>query len=98
MPRIEIRTPDGRAEVRKLSRRNPIVVGRNPISDVHVEDESVAPIHCRVSWNGKAFEVAAVAADGIDVNGVLVRRKELAAGDVIRVGEIDLVLLNGSDE
>jgi outer membrane protein assembly factor BamB len=51
-----------------------------------------------VSWNGKGFEVAAVAPDGVDVNGVLVRRKELIEGDVIRVGDLDLVLLNGSDE
>lgn len=98
MARLEIRTPDGRSEVRKLSRRSPVIVGRNPISDIPVDDQSVAPVHCRLSWNGKGFEVAAVAPDGVDVNGVLVRRKELTEGDVIRVGDLDLVLLNGSDE
>jgi len=98
MANLEIRTPDGRSEVRRLSRRNPLIVGRNPISDVPIDDSSVAPIHCRLSWNGKSFEVAAVAGDGVDVNGVLVRRKELAEGDVIRVGAVDLVLVNGSAE
>ena len=95
---LEVRRPDGEAQRRRLSRRNPIVVGRNPISDVHVDDNSVPAIHCRVSWNGSAFEVAAVSDDGVDVNGVLVRRKELTAGDVIRVGDVDLVMLNGSGE
>lgn len=98
MSKLEVRSPDGRSELRKLSRSSPIIVGRNPISDIAVADDAVAPIHCRVSWNGKGFEVAAVAPDGVDVNGVLVRRKELTDGDVIRVGTFDLVLVNGSGE
>jgi outer membrane protein assembly factor BamB len=98
MPNLEVRTPDGRTELRKLSRRNPIVIGRNPISDIHVDDESVAAIHCRVSWKGTSFEVAAVSGDGVDVNGVLVQKKTLRSGDVIRVGDLDVVMLNGSGE
>jgi len=98
MPHLEVRTPDGRTELRRLSRRNPIIVGRNPVSDIHVDDESVGAIHCRVIWNGAAFEVAAVSGEGVEVNGTLVRKKKLATGDVIRVGEIDLVMLNGSGE
>lgn len=98
MPQLQINTPDGRTEQRRLSRRNPIVIGRNPISDIHIDDESVAAIHCRVIWNGKAFEVAAVANSAIDVNGVLVRRKELSEGDILRIGGVDLVVLNGKEK
>ncbi len=98
MPHLEVRTPDGRTELRRLSRRNPIIIGRNPISDIHVDDETVAAIHCRVIWNGAAFEVAAVSDEGVEVNGTLVLKKKLSSGDVIRVGELDLVMLNGSGE
>lgn len=98
MPNIDINFADGRSQRRRLSRRNPIVIGSNPISDVHIDDESIAPIHCRVLWNGKAYEVAAAAEDGVDVNGVLVVRKRLADGDVIRIGDADLVVSNGSKE
>lgn len=97
MPKLEIQSPDGQTELRRLSRRSPIVVGRNPISDVCVDEESVAPIHCRVSWNGSAFEVAAVAETGVDVNGVLVRRKELTSGDVIQVGGYRLAFRRSRD-
>ncbi|MGC1275888.1 MAG: PQQ-binding-like beta-propeller repeat protein, partial [Planctomycetaceae bacterium] len=97
MPKLEIQSPDGQTELRRLSRRSPIVVGRNPISDVCVDEESVAPIHCRVSWNGSAFEVAAVAETGVDVNGVLVRRKELTSGDVIQVGNYRLAFRRSRD-
>lgn len=92
MPNLEITYANGRTETRRLSRRNPIVVGRNPISDVHIDDAGVAPIHCRVLWNGTHFEVAATSEEGIDVNGVMVQRKRLAAGDTIRVGKADLVI------
>ena len=84
MAKLEIRTPDGRSEVRRISRRSPVLVGRNPVSDVPIDDESIAPIHCRLSWNGSTYEIAAVASEGVDVNGVLVRRKELVDGDVVR--------------
>ena len=93
MPKIEINFADGRSETRRLSRRNPIVIGRNPISDIHVDDESVAPIHCRVHWNGQGFEIAATAQEGVDVNGVLVKRKGLSTGDLIRVGDADILIL-----
>lgn len=97
MPKLEIQSPDGQTELRRLSRRSPIVVGRNPISDVCIDEESVAPIHCRISWNGNAFEVTAVTDGGVDVNGVLVRQKELGKGDVIAVGDYLLAYRRSRD-
>src|SRR5262245_46108446 len=98
MSSLEIRHRTGMIETRELSREAPLLVGQLPSSDIRVEAEGVAPIHCRISWKRKHFEVAAVAPEGVQVNGSTVRRHLLSPGDVLRVGDVDIVLLpeNGS--
>jgi outer membrane protein assembly factor BamB/TolA-binding protein len=96
MARLEIRSPDGRTERRPVSRRQPVTIGRSSVSDIQIDDDALAAIHCRISWNGKNYEVTAVADEGVELNGVLVRKKELTTGDVIRAGEVDLIFQRGT--
>ncbi len=90
---LEIRHRSGLIETRELSKDAPLLVGQLPSSDIFIDAEGVSPLHCRISWNRKNFEVAAVGRDGVQVGGVTVRTAALKAGDVIRVGDVDIVLL-----
>src|SRR6476659_2519332 len=98
MPALDIRHRTGMIETRELSKEVPLLVGRLASSDIRVEADGVAPVHCRISWKRKNFEVAAVAPAGVQFNGTTVRQHLLSPGDVIRVGDVDIVLLAESRE
>jgi hypothetical protein len=87
---LEVRNGTHPAEVLRISRQHPICIGRHASNDICIDDTDVAPIHCRVAWNGAEFEVAAANRDGVDVNGTLVRHSVIKAGDVLRIGPADL--------
>ena len=91
---LEIRYGDGQAEVRQISKSQPVSIGRHGSNDICIDEPDVAPIHCRVIWNkGKTyFEVASANRDGVDLNGTLVRVSSLKGGDVLRIGSADLVV------
>src|SRR5262245_1379983 len=93
MPVLEIRRRSGAIETRALTKQAPLMVGQLPSNDIHVDADGVAPIHCRISWNRKQYEVASVAPEGVQFNGSTVRNSALASGDVIRVGDVDIVVL-----
>jgi outer membrane protein assembly factor BamB len=80
-------------ERRELSREAPLLVGQLPSSDIQIDADGVAPIHCRISWQRKNFEVTAIAPEGVQFNGTTVRHHLLSPGDVLRVGDVDIVLL-----
>src|SRR6516165_5315954 len=90
---LEIRHRSGLIETRELSKDTPLLVGQLPSSDIYVDADGVSPIHCRISWNRRNFEVAAVGPSGVQFNGVTVRTSTLTAGDVIRVGDVDIVVV-----
>lgn len=90
---LEIRHRSGFIETRELSKESPLLVGTLPSSDICIDEEGVSPVHCRISWNRKNFEVAAVGPGGVQFNGLTVRTSVLKPGDVIRVGDVDIVLL-----
>ena len=45
-----LRHRTGRVETRELSKAAPLLVGQLPTSDIQVDADGVAPIHCRISW------------------------------------------------
>ncbi|MGQ0634960.1 MAG: outer membrane protein assembly factor BamB family protein [Planctomycetaceae bacterium] len=94
MPVIEIRHRSGKTETRELSKQTPLLVGRLATNDIQLDEDGVDPVHCRISWNRRQFEVAAVTSAGVQHNGATVRIAPLKTGDVVRVGEIDLALLD----
>ena len=83
-------------ETRELSREVPLLVGHLPSSDIQIDAEGVAPIHCRISWQHKNFEVTAASPEGVQFNGTTVRHHLLTPGDVLRVGDVDIVLVEES--
>lgn len=90
--RVEIRDADGNIEIRELSKSQPFSIGRHSTNDVVVDEDGIASLHGRISWNGLAFELIAAGKDGIDVNGTLVKQRTLVTRDLIRIGSVDIVL------
>ncbi len=90
--RVEIRDAEGNIEIRELSKSQPFSIGRHSTNDVIVDEDGIASLHGRISWNGSAFEMTAAANDGIEVNGTLVKQRTLASRDLIRIGSVDIVL------
>ncbi|HET6323769.1 MAG TPA: PQQ-binding-like beta-propeller repeat protein [Planctomycetaceae bacterium] len=89
---LEIRNGSNPTETVPISPRQPIGIGRHASNEVCIDDASVAPMHCRVAWNGTQLEVAAASRDGVDLNGTFVRHSTLKAGDVLRIGPADLIV------
>src|SRR5580700_7951851 len=94
---LEIHNGSLPTETLRISRRQPICIGRHASNDICIDDTDVAPIHCRVAWNGSQFEVASANRDGVDVNGTLVRHSALKVGDVMRIGPADLFVRNSEE-
>jgi len=90
--RVEIRDAEGNIEIRELSKSQPFSIGRHTTNDVIVEEDGIASLHGRISWNGLAFELTATGKEGIDVNGTLVKQRTLGNRDMIRIGSVDIVL------
>lgn len=89
---LEIRQPAGKVETRELSKKIPLLVGRLPANDIRVNVDGVAPVHCRISWNRRNFEVAAATPDGVEWNGATVQQAMLSPGDVVRVGDVEIAV------
>ncbi len=92
MPFLEIRRGAGPTETRELAKTAPLLVGRHAASDIRIDDEAIAAVHCRFSWNKLGFEVVAATAAGVMYNGRVVRSALLSPGDTVRIGEVELVL------
>lgn len=90
--RIEIRDTEGNIEIRELSKSQPVSFGRHSTSDVVIDEDGIAPLHGRISWNGSAFELTAAGKEGIEVNGTLVKQRTLAHRDLIRIGSVDIII------
>ena len=92
--KLEIQFLSGDSELRPLDPDQSVSIGRADSCDVQVDEEDVSPLHCRLSWNGSAWELKAANLDGVEVNGQLVRESILAGGDVIRAGSVDISLVD----
>src|SRR5256885_12513233 len=92
MFRIEIHYDSRPIQTRDLTKSQPISIGRHASNDICIDEPDVAPIHCRIAWNGASIDLAAANRDGVDVNGTLVRHASLKTGDVLRIGSADVVL------
>ncbi len=91
--KLEIHDANGNVSVRELTKTQPTLFGRHMTNDIVIDEEGVASLHGRISWNGSAFELTAAGKDGIEVNGTLVKQRTLEDDDTIRVASFDLVFL-----
>ena len=90
MASIVVQRLSGESQSHPLSKKQPLAIGRHAASDVQIDEEDVAVLHARISWNRSRFEVTSASPAGVEVNGTPVRHAELHDGDVIRIGSADL--------
>jgi outer membrane protein assembly factor BamB/TolA-binding protein len=98
MPFIEIRRSTGKLSRWELSKVNPLSIGSHETCNIRVEEDAVASMQCRIGWNRDSYEVIAATREGVEVNGSLVRHRNLASGDIIRVGTIDITYVDEVEE
>ncbi|MFH0943626.1 MAG: FHA domain-containing protein [Planctomycetota bacterium] len=68
-----------------------VVLGRNPGRGITVEDPTVSREHARIFVRGGTFQVADLnSSNGTFVNGKRITRSELRAGDLLRLGSVEL--------
>ena len=83
---------DARPPYLPLGKRE-IRIGRGVQNDVVVGDPKVSRIHCRITREGDSLVLMDLgSANGTFVNGRRVTRHILRPGDVIRIGDVELIL------
>jgi thioredoxin reductase/NAD-dependent dihydropyrimidine dehydrogenase PreA subunit len=61
-------------------------IGRDPASELYLEDKSVDRHHAKISWKGTSFSIRDLGQRGTYVGGHRVIEKDLEDGDIIDVG------------
>ncbi len=92
MPILTVTKLNGKTETINLEKDQMVSVGQHSSSDIIVTDAGVAPLHCRLGWNGKNCLVIATSPEGVDLDGTIVRKGMLKPESVLRVGSMDISL------
>ncbi len=77
MASLEISFLSGKTQTIELSKQQPLSIGSHASNDLQIEDEGVATMQCRISWNKKGYEVVAATSDGVEINGTMSGRSQL---------------------
>lgn len=92
-PRVVALTGSSKGEIYRLAGHK-TTVGRDSSNSVQIGDATVSKKHCAIEAQADSFELVDLDShNGTFVNGVPVKRRPLAHGDVIRVGTSELVFL-----
>ena len=95
MSALEIRHADGRIDVCELAPGTQILVGRLAVSDIQIDQEDVAPIHCRFTHKANSCLLTAATPNGVLCNGINVSSLKLTPGDKVRVGDTLICYMDG---
>ncbi|MHA7666198.1 FHA domain-containing protein [Mycolicibacterium sp. HS_4_1] len=72
---------------RYLLNRTTITAGRNPDSDIFLDDVTVSRAHAEIRWLDNEYRISDVGSlNGTYVNGVQAESQPLSDGDEIRIG------------
>lgn len=100
-PRVVALTGTFKGESYRLSGAK-LTLGRDTSNSVQIGDATVSKKHCAIEVVNGAFELVDLDShNGTFVNGIPVKRRPLAHGDVIRLGQSELLFLtaeNARDE
>jgi len=81
-----------------LLEKSELSIGRDPSSDIHIEDSRLSHHHARVMLAGKQLVIEDLnSTNGTFVNSKLVEKTELNENDVIKIGRTLLTLTTASD-
>ncbi|QDT43186.1 outer membrane biogenesis protein BamB [Gimesia alba] len=97
MASLEISFLSGKTQIIELSKQQPVSIGSHTSNDLQIDSDGVASMQCRISWNKKGYEALAATSDGIEINGTMSGRSLLSDGDLIRIGEADILFVDEVD-
>ena len=73
--------------------QTPVTLGRGYQADLSLNDKLLSRQHCRLVWSGEGFVVADLdSTNGTILNGATVEDAPLEDGDVLLLGEVELVV------
>lgn len=74
-----------------------VAVGRDPQSDIFLDDITVSRLHAEIARDGARYSIRDVGSlNGTYVNRQLVDQGELNEGDEVQVGKFKLVFVHGT--
>jgi predicted component of type VI protein secretion system len=77
----------------------PFIVGRDPESDIHIDNIGVSRQHCKFLWADGAYHVQDLkSSNGTQINGEKVEKGALKDGDEIRLGKYKLMFHQADGE
>ena len=81
----------------RISAGNPRTIGRSAMADFRVDVAMVSRVHCRftVAFDGQLEIEDLSSTNGTFVNNARVGRAALAAGDRVRIGKLEMVVVRG---
>jgi hypothetical protein len=83
---------DGQRLGRHVFTQRQVRVGRSPRCELHLDDPTISRFHAVVEEVGGRYRVRDLrSSNGIKVNGKTVKGWQLSRGDLIRVGEFELI-------
>jgi pSer/pThr/pTyr-binding forkhead associated (FHA) protein len=75
-----------------LNRLYPVSIGRSRVNEIRLEDASVSGQHCRIiPESGKHILYDLSSTNGTFLNDKKVSKESLKEGDIIRIGETQLL-------
>lgn len=96
-PRVVATAGPSKGVIYRLSNGR-ATLGRDNSNTLQIGDAAVSKKHCVIEMNGDAFELVDLEShNGTFVNGTPVKRRPLLHGDVIRLGNSELVFLVTED-
>jgi len=91
MPRLLGQSQEITGQVFDLSEAR-ITIGRTPDNQIHLPDNSVATHHAELTHEGAGYTVRDLDSEtGTRVNGQTITTSPLRRGDVLQIGNIDLL-------
>lgn len=92
MPQIRVKTGRHQGQTFQVEGNKPILIGRDPKTDLQVPDKGVSREHARIYRVGEMVFIRDLGSrNGTFVNTEAVREELLREGDLIRVGSTQLV-------
>ena len=92
MIKLVVRLGDRTLDTKSFPEQD-IAIGRDPQSQLHLDNPSISRTHCVIAYKaGKAVVRDNNSANGIHINGQKVAEKELATGDVISLGKFKILV------
>ena len=75
------------------------ILGRDPVSEIHLEDELVSRRHCEIARSGESFVIRDLdSRNETFVNGLPVQQQALQHGDRVQAGESLFFFVNEGEE